>query len=92
MDHPIFINCIKSIEFPCSSLTTSTGFTPLMYLVINTKEYPELNDLIVNFRSTINQQNIKGWSALMLAARNSNTVSSIETIKILIELGFSFER
>jgi cobalamin biosynthesis Co2+ chelatase CbiK len=53
MDHPIFTNCIKSIEFPCSPLIKSTGFTPLMLMVMNTKKYPELNDLIVNFKSTV---------------------------------------
>lgn len=76
------------IEYDCSPYTKSTGFTELMHLVLNTREHPELNNLIPFFSiRDINAKNTKGWTPFMLACRNSTTKSSIDTIIILYNNG-----
>ena len=64
------------------------GFTLLMKLVLLTKKNPELVSQIAQylteFPGEINEQNEYGWTALMIACRNSTSFSSGETIKMLI--------
>lgn len=66
------------VELPCSPKTTSSECTPLMALVILTGKFPELNDVIKKYcKENIDQQNDRNWTALMMAARYSNTGSSL---------------
>ena len=81
------LNCDNNEEYMCSNYTKSKGFTPLMKLVMSTKLNPNLNKYIKNHIDIINEQNEKGWTALMLACRNSNIYSSFDTVKILLEHG-----
>jgi ankyrin repeat protein len=74
-------------EYECSQTTSSTGFTPLMKLVMLTNEHPFLNEYISRHVDIINSKNTKGWTALMLACKNSNRTSSLDTIKILLKYG-----
>lgn len=73
-------------EFKCSKITTSSGFTPLMHLIMNNsiedvKEYLNYKDQL----EEINKQNDKGWTALMLACRNSKIIpDGIEKVKLLL--------
>lgn len=75
--------------YPCSKLTKSSGFTHLHKCVMKTHLYPELNEYIDLYLQMnpdkINEVNTKGWTALMLAARNSTTFSTIETVRILLK-------
>lgn len=72
--------------YKCSDVSCA-GFTPLMLIVMNTHQYPQLNTLIVNYIDSINCQNLHGPTALMLASLHVNTLSSIDTIKLLINYG-----
>ena len=123
----MFNNYSFDTEYPCSPVTSSKGFTKLMYLVINQKvilkedlEKLEINEknekgwialmiaYIINFtkyisliinqkvilkedleklKSEINEKNEEGWTALMIACRNSNTKSSVETVRLLLDRG-----
>ena len=80
-----------NIEYDCSNIRKSKGFTLLMKLVLLTKEYPELNGEIKKYitgnKSAVNKSNEKGWTSLMLACRNSNIKSTETTIKMLIDAG-----
>jgi ankyrin repeat protein len=76
------------IEYKCISYITSKGFTKLMKLVMLIKEYPELQkeiEKVINENpEEINKQNNYGFTALTLAAINSNNLSNIETVKLLL--------
>ena len=74
-------------EYDCTNKVKCAGFTPLMVIVMNTGKYPELIDEIKNYTNIINVQNNIGVTALMLASRHSNTLSSLDTVKLLLELG-----
>jgi ankyrin repeat protein len=84
---------IPDINTPyrCSSYTLSSGFTLLMKLVMLTREYPtleaEIKKHIDENPETINVENNEGWTALMLASRNSKTHSTENTVKMLIDAG-----
>lgn len=77
--------------YDCSRIRACAGFTLLHKLVLLTKKYPKLNDVIKEYIALypeeINKVNERKWSALHLAARNSNTKSSIETVEILLKNG-----
>lgn len=77
--------------YACARITACGGFTLLHKLVLLTKKYPELNDVIKEYIAfypeEINKVNELGWSALHLAARNSNIKSSNETVRILLQNG-----
>lgn len=76
------------MEYDCSPFVKSKGFTGLMHLVLKTKENPELNDKIQYFtKDEINAKNDKGWTPLLLACRNSKTLSSNDTVKLLLKYG-----
>jgi ankyrin repeat protein len=76
-------------EFDCSPMTKSRGFTLLMKLVLLTRKHPELLEyikiLINNNKDIINQKNEKGWTSLILVARNSRTYSTENTLRLLID-------
>ena len=71
---------------PCMK---SEGVTHLIKLVLCTKNNRDahiiIKGIIENEQEEINKQSTEGWTALMIACRNSNTDSSIETIKLLLE-------
>ena len=75
--------------YNCSTDTKSTGFTHLMKLVLQgkhvAKEESLLYDLITSNVNDINEQNDAGWTALMIACRNSNTYSSIEIVSLFLD-------
>ena len=53
----------------------------------NTKGLIELlNEVDIDSRGDIDDKN-KGWTALMMASRYSNTTSSLDTVKLLLERG-----
>lgn len=62
-------------------------------IVLKTSTYPILNEYLKIYfqtdkgRKNINLKNNNGETALMLASKYSNTDSSIETVKILIDYG-----
>jgi ankyrin repeat protein len=72
-------------EYYCSKLTKCKGWTLLHKLVF----FPDLlqDYLSRNPRVDINVKNIKRWSPLALACRNSNTDSNVETVKLLLDNG-----
>ena len=80
-----------NIEYACSPVTNSTGFTKLMMLVMSARKNPDslecIGKLIKKGKTIIDIKNTKGWTALMMAARNSNLDSNIETVKLLIAAG-----
>ena len=63
--------------------------THLHDCVMKTNEYPSLNKYIDVYLTLnpqmINKQKENGWTALMIASRYSNKISSIETVKILLK-------
>ncbi len=81
----------SELEYKCSPYSSSEGFTHLHKCVLRTNDYPILNSyiegLLKNNQNMINEQNKNVWTALMLASRNANTVSSERTVEILIENG-----
>jgi len=80
-----------STEYPCSPACKSTGFTVLHYLVMNTRKHPEysitINALISNYPDELHRVNAKGFNALMLAAANAKSHSSIDTVRMLLKHG-----
>ena len=72
-----------------SSYIMSKGFTHLMKLVLsvyyNSNALNIIKSIIKDEPEEINKQNTEKWTALMLACRNCNTVSSIGTIKLLLK-------
>ena len=73
-------------EYYCSENVSSCGFTYLMKLVFLTINKPHLIDKIKDYKDEINKTNSKGWTALMIACRNSQLVPT-KTITELIDLG-----
>ena len=83
-------------EYICSPNNKSTGFSYLQFLVINYHEIDNCLDLMqkdidemnkVYDNNYINHQNTKGWTALQIACRNSNTFSHINVVKLLLDNG-----
>jgi ankyrin repeat protein len=72
----------------CSPITKCSGFTYAMRLVLSTRKYPEaLDQLRELIPDCLTDTNNLGWTLLHLACRNSNTCSTIETVKLLIDNG-----
>ena len=74
-------------EYHCSPITKCKYFSYLQFLIINYHKIDNCLDLIENEinKNTINYQNEKGWTALMLACRSEKC--PIVIIKLLIENG-----
>lgn len=79
-------------EYYCSPATQSCEFTVCMkhavegaYGFIRQNLNLIQNNTYFNNTNILNTKNKKGWTALMLACRNSNTTSNNETVKILLE-------
>lgn len=74
----------------------SAGMTFLMKCVLLTKERPELldriRDYVTRHPDQLNKKNKKGWTPLMIAVANTNVSSSLETVKLLLELGANVNR
>ena len=85
----IYADPDPNIEYDCTPGCKSKGFTKLMKWVLLTRTHPELLQNIKKYVSArdINAKNAKGVTALMLTARNSNTWSTNETVKLLLEAG-----
>ncbi len=88
--------CISDVpsiekEYYCREMVKSAGFTLLMKLVLLTKKKKKaiylIRKILNKNPNTIDKKNDKGWTALMLAVRNSNTCSTENTVKILIDAG-----
>ena len=69
-------------EYYCSDITRSTGFNSIMkYTLLG--QHNLLEQCLTT--DNVNHTNTKGWSSLMLACRNSNATSNIETVKLLLK-------
>ncbi len=62
-------------------------FSKLLFLVNNNTNVDRIKDYIEKNPDEINKTNAFDWTALMLAAHKSNTTSSIDTVKLLLEHG-----
>ena len=75
-------------EYDCSRITKCNHFSKLMFLIINVNNIPNGHTILKNYISTnqdeINKKNAEGWTALHIAARNSNIYGS-EIVKLLLE-------
>nr|WBF70210.1 putative ankyrin repeat protein [Megavirus caiporensis] len=90
------------LEYECCPGVKCGGFTELMYMVNSVNEISthQLLSLIPfhllstcrsnNYASYINAKNELGWTALMIACRNSNITSNNEIIELLLTLGADF--
>jgi len=81
-----------SIEYSCSNHTKSSGFTLLMKYVLLHHKYgdkviDDIKNLLKEKSEILDQENDKKWTALMIACRNSSTLSSNKIIKLLIDYG-----
>ncbi len=78
-------------SYHCSNYIESSGMTLLMKWVLQTKKKPEFEKIIKNYLKKhpdqIDLQNERGHTALLLASFNTNTVSTENTVKILIDAG-----
>ena len=76
-------------EYICSSYSSCSGFTSLMYLVCNTRENPEyleqIKYILDNYLEELNKQNALNFTPIMLAVMNYNTNSTLETVNLLLE-------
>ena len=79
------------VSYSCSKNITCKKFNHLQKCVIQTAKYNFLEkyiDLYLDeYPEVINYQNENGWTALMLAARNSNHTSTDKTVEILLKHG-----
>ena len=70
------------VKYYCSSIQMSKGFTLCMkYAILG--QYKNLKSIVSP--SNIDTKNKVGWTALMLACRNSNKTSNNETVKLLLD-------
>jgi ankyrin repeat protein len=75
--------------FDCSSTTKAHSFTPLMWISMHAQDPYFYNLLLASkhkqkFLESIDMQNSKGWTALHLAALNTNIKSHIDLVKIFV--------
>lgn len=77
--------------YSCSPYCTARGFTLLMKWCLIYHKDPTIIDRITDYvekhPESLNQKNSRGWTALILSARNSQTVSSDSIVSLLIEAG-----
>ena len=71
-----------------SDICRSTGFDYIHNIVLRTRKHPEALDILKEyleaFPEKINCQNNEGYTALMLACKNSNRNSTNETVELLL--------
>lgn len=68
----------------------SHGFTPLMYLVMHSKELncdEKINEYILSHKEELNIQNEEGFTALVLACLNLRDLSTPSIVRQLINAG-----
>ena len=86
--HHLF-NDDLDVCYQCSLLSSCSKFNHLQKCVIMTSNYKFLEEYIDLYLdehpTSINYQNERGWTALMLAARNSNCTSTERTVEILLK-------
>lgn len=79
-----------SDRYYCDKMTSTSGWSHLMKLVLMVKKNPEammiIKSLIID-KNKLSKYNNAGQTALMIACANSNTYSNIETVKMLIDAG-----
>ena len=78
--------------YDCSPFTKCKYFNKLMYLIINKTDFHVISNYLINNLNEINQVNEYGWTALMIASRNSNTINNLKTVKLLLENGADINR
>ncbi|AVL94462.1 ankyrin repeat protein [Moumouvirus australiensis] len=75
--------------YPCEEGINCSGFTKLMYLVINEKNmfkgYEVIKKYLKNNKNKIDYQNDLGYTALMLAVINYPKKTSLKTINLLLK-------
>lgn len=71
--------------YECSPITLSTGFTKLMFYIIK-KQYNNAKKELKKYPECIDIKNDKGWTALMIACRNSNIYGEC-FVKLLLDNG-----
>lgn len=93
------INTVKSVDFKyksdakyeCCPDIKCNKFTLLMFLVAHYKQIPDalfkIKAVLNNSKTKINAQNKLGWTALMIASRNSSTRCDNEIVELLLEYG-----
>ncbi|BCS82769.1 repeat protein [Cotonvirus japonicus] len=78
-------------EYFCSPCLKSKHFTKLMHLIINEKNikkgHRKIKRYLMRHKHEINIVNDKKISALMIACRNTTTISSVKTVQLLLENG-----
>jgi len=81
----------RNKQYFCSSRIQSSGTTLLMKWVLLTAKNPNLLNRIRKyielFPKELNKQNDLGWTALIIAARNSGVHSTDSTVELLLEFG-----
>ena len=83
-----FVN--KNFKYELTKNTKSKNLNSLQILIFSSNEESVkefLKNNIIFFKDEINYQNEKGWTALMMACRNSNNYSNNEIVKLLLENG-----
>ncbi|QGR53605.1 ankyrin repeat-containing protein [Moumouvirus maliensis] len=75
--------------YPCEEGINCSGFTKLMYLVINEKNmfkgYDVIKKYLIKNKDKIDYQNELGYTALMLAVINYPKKTSLKTINLLLK-------
>lgn len=79
----------QDTKYDCSKFTTSEGFNHSQKCVILTFKFEFLEEYIDLYLTknpeVIDYKNVKGWTALMIASRNSNYTSTEKTVQILLD-------
>ncbi|BCS82822.1 putative ankyrin repeat protein [Cotonvirus japonicus] len=78
-------------KYECCPDVKCGKFTLLMFLVAHYKQIPDallkIKAILINSKTRINAKNKLGWTALMIASRNSSTTCSDEVVELLLEYG-----
>ena len=70
--------------YQCSPITECKNFTKLMYMII--MNIP-IDSYIKDNKEEINKKNEGGWTALMIASRNSRINNNMHNVEILLRSG-----
>ncbi len=82
-------------KYRVSPVTESSGLHLIHKLVLLTAQHPEAMSKIqelIEDPQILNQRTHEGWTPLMIAARNSKTVSTEKTVQILLDAGADINR